>query len=296
MNQERMSTEVKFPVPWGYIAGKIYGSSEKRKILMVHGILDNAGTFDRLMEYLPQEYQYVNIDLPGHGFSSPMSTGLPLHFFDYVYSILFVLDALKWQTCTYIGHSLGAHIGIYFSILYPKRLEKIVAIDGLLPFFVSDIVSFIRGVYNTNIHVKHTERLYTKDQIIYALQFRRYETLNTKAAEALFKRAVTKVGDLYQYNRDKRLLGSVLRPFFTIEQHKDIFSKYSTKTLLIIADNSRRVFMLSKIIEAIPSIINFNDLFTIITVIGNHDVHNNYPERVAPHICKFLYDNLQSKL
>ncbi|KAF3421000.1 hypothetical protein E2986_07694 [Frieseomelitta varia] len=295
MNQKRMSTEVKFPVPWGYITGKIYGSSKKKRILMVHGILDNAGVFDRLMEYLPEEYQYVNIDLPGHGFSSPMPAGLPLHFFDYVYSILLVLTALKWQTCTYIGHSLGAHIGTYFSILYPGKLEKIVAIDGLLPFFISDTVSFIRELYNINIDVKHSERLYTKEQILYSLQFRRYETLNTEAAEAVFKRAVTKVGNLYKYNRDKRL-GLILKPYFTIEQHRNFFSKYSTKTLLIIANNSKRTSMLSKIIEALPDVIDISHLFTIITVTGNHDVHNNYPERIAPHICKFLNDNLQSKL
>ncbi|KOX77140.1 Serine hydrolase-like protein [Melipona quadrifasciata] len=295
MSRKRISTEVKFPVPWGYIAGKIYGFSEKKKILMVHGISDNAGVFDRLMEYLPEEYQYVNIDLPGHGFSSPMSAGLPLHFFDYVYSILLVLTALKWQTCTYIGHSLGAHIGTYFSILYPGRLEKIVAIDGLVPFFISDTINFIRELYSNNINVKHSERLYTKEQMIYSLQFRRYETLNKEAAEALFKRAVTKVGDLYKYNRDKRL-GLILKPYFTIDQHRDFFSKYSTKTLLIVADNSSRAFMMSKIIEALPSVININDLFTVISVRGNHDVHNNYPERIAPHICKFLHDNLQSKL
>ncbi|XP_060816560.1 serine hydrolase-like protein [Bombus pascuorum] len=295
MNQERTSIEVKFTVPWGHIAGKIYGSSKEKRVLMVHGILDNAGTFDRLIEHLPQKYQYVNIDLPGHGLSSPMPSGMPLHYFDYVYSILFVLDALKWQTCIYIGHSFGAHIATYFSILYPGRLEKIVALDGFLPFLVKDIVPYIRNVYNLNAYSKDSNILYTKDEVMYALQFKRFETLRIEAAEALFKRAVTKVGDLYKFNRDTRLR-HVIRPFFTLEQHKEIFKKYTTKTLIIIADSSVRGNILLQIVKSLPLIINRTDLFTVIQVRGNHDVHNNYPEWVAPHICKFLDDNLQSKL
>lgn len=295
MNQERTSIEVKFPVPWGYIAGKIYGSLKEKRVLMVHGILDNAGTFDRLIEHLPQKYQYVSIDLPGHGLSSPMPPEMPLHYFDYVHSILLVLDALKWQTCIYIGHSFGVHIATYFSILYPGRLEKIVALDGFLPFVVKDIVPYIQDVYNLNAYAKDSNILYTKDEVMHALQFKRFETLRTGAAEALFKRAVTKVGDLYKFNRDTRLR-HVVRPFFTLEQHKEIFKKYTTKTLIIIADSSVRVNILLQIVKTLPTIINKTELFTVIQVRGNHDVHNNYPEWVAPHICKFLDDNLQSKL
>lgn len=155
MNQmEKTSVEVKFPVPWGHIAAKIYGHAKEQKVLMVHGILDNAGTFDRLMKFLPESYQYVNIDLPGHGLSSPFPPGVPLHFFDYVYSILLVLNALEWKTCVYIGHSFGAQIGTYFSMVYPGRCEKLIALDGFLPFLVDDFIPFIQNLYNLDDYAK----------------------------------------------------------------------------------------------------------------------------------------------
>ncbi|EZA50799.1 Serine hydrolase-like protein [Ooceraea biroi] len=47
--------EVKFTVPWGHVAAKTYGPSEGKPVLMVHGRLDNAGSFTRLMKYLPLE-------------------------------------------------------------------------------------------------------------------------------------------------------------------------------------------------------------------------------------------------
>ncbi|XP_076749937.1 serine hydrolase-like protein [Xylocopa sonorina] len=288
MDQMHEFLEVKFPVPWGHIAAKIYGPQKERKVLMVHGVLDNAGTYDRLIKYLPQDYQYVCIDLPGHGFSSQFPPGLPLNFFDYVHVILLVLDALKWKTCIYIGHSLGAQLGTYFSILYPGRLEKIVAFDGFLPVVVQDIIYHIRTMYNLKLYTKESSRLYTEDEVLHALQFRRKEVLKLDAAKALFKRSVTKVNDLYKYNRDVRLK-FLVRPVFKMEQQKEIFAKYSTKTL-VFKPNRLDDYHLR-----LPDISDTN-IITVVRVNGNHDIHNNYPERVAPHVCQFLNNNLQSKL
>lgn len=288
MDQTPEFVEVKLPVPWGHIAAKIYGSQKEKKILMVHGILDNAGAFDRLVKFLPQEYDYVCIDLPGHGLSSKFPPGVPLHFFDYVYAISLTLEALKWKTCIYIGHSMGAQLGIYFSILNPGRLEKLIAIDGFLPKAVDDGISHIQQIYNLKSYAKESLKCYTEAEVLYALQFRRQEVLNLDAAKALFKRSVTKVNDLYKYNRDARLKCFV-KPTFTIDQHKAAMTKYSTKTLVIKSVRHDEFHL------RLPDISN-KDLFTIVSVKGNHDMHNNYPERVAPHICKFLNENLQSKL
>lgn len=292
--KQKESTEIKFDVPWGHIAAKIYGSISETKILMVHGIMDNAGTFDRLLELLPQQYQYVCIDLPGHGLSSSFPPGMPLNYFDYVYSISLVLNALNWKTCIYIGHSMGAQIGTYFSILYPGMLKKIIAIDGIFPSPVEDIISYIKKLYDLNSYNKDTGALYTKDDVLYALKFRRYETLKTEAAEALFKRAVTKINDLYKYNRDVRLR-LIARPIFTLEQHRDFLTKFSTPILIIVADNSRRLEQLLVLIKEMMKVTD-KSKYSVVVVRGNHDVHNNYPERVAPYICKFLNNELNSKL
>lgn len=285
---ERIAQEVKLPVPWGYIAAKIYGPPMEKKALLVHGILDNAGTFNRLMEYLPRGYQYVSIDLPGHGLSSHFPSGKPLHFFDYVYSIHLVLEALKWKTCVYIAHSFGVHIGTYFSILYPNRLQKIVGIDGFQPLCIDDVISHVKQMYDLKSYAKESTRLYTKDEALFALQFMRKQALTTKAAEALFQRAVTKVDNLYKYNRDTRLR-YMIKPPFSEEQHKQAFSKYCTKTLIITIERSDKIN--SKVLDVVDK-----DLFTVVILKGNHDIHNNNPEIVAPYICKFLDDDLRSKL
>ena len=293
---ERQVTEIKLPMPWGHIAGRVYGPANDSKILVVHGILDNAGSFHRLIELLPQNYQYVSIDLPGHGLSSPFPPAVALNFFDYVYSILLVLDALKWKTCIYLGHSFGAQLGLHFSVLYPGRLNKVILIDGLMPAAIDELVPYIQNLYDFNSYAYVSSRLYTKDEIIYALKFKRNETLTTDAAEAIFDRAVTKVGDLYKYNRDPRLRLLVC-PIFNAQQQGEYFKKLPSPVFVMVAINSS-IFntTIAGSLRTIQTHCINKDKFTVIYVKGNHDIHNNYPERVAPHVIKILNDNLPSKL
>ncbi|XP_014610188.1 PREDICTED: serine hydrolase-like protein [Polistes canadensis] len=297
MERNQQFEELKLSVPWGHIAAKVWGLSTDRRILAVHGILDNAGTFNRIIKFLPKDCYIVCIDLPGHGFSSHFDLGVPLNYFSYVLTIHHVLNALQWNTCIYMGHSFGSHIGTMFSILYPKRIEKLILLDSLMPMptLHEDLISSLQEVCDIAIKADENKipRLYTKEEVLYALKYTRFSALNAEAAEALFERGLTQINDLYKYNRDIRLKRFVV-PFFDIDQLLTCIKKISTPCLIILSSSSLDMYKWQTYI--LNQLRNYNNTSNIIYVNGNHDVHNNYPERVAPHICKFLGSNNKSKL
>jgi hypothetical protein len=58
--------EIKIKLPnGGHISGKWWGDKSTRPFLCLHGLLSNAGSFDRLIPLLPREFSYLAIDFPG---------------------------------------------------------------------------------------------------------------------------------------------------------------------------------------------------------------------------------------
>ncbi|KAG7203804.1 hypothetical protein KM043_013820 [Ampulex compressa] len=269
MSNKKQFTEIQLTVPWGHVAAKVYGSPTDIAVLMVHGILDNAGTFNNLLELLPNGYQYICIDLPGHGLSSHFPPGLPLDFFNYVYTINLVLDALNWKTCIYIDAWMP------------------------LPYNDAAMLNRLQNIYKSESLNNSSTQLYTKEEVLYALGFKRASALNSKAAEALFERAVTKVGDVYRYNRDLRMK-MFLRPLLNMDQYTKFLFNLNTPVTMITTSVRKKQYqgLISNYMESDihPKLIE------IIFVEGNHDVHNNNPERVAPHITKVLLNNIKSKI
>lgn len=288
--------ELRFPVPWGFVAAKAWGSPQNSPVLVVHGIMDNAGSFNRLIPQLPTSFYYVCIDLPGHGFSSHFLAGIPLDFFNYVLCIELVVKSLGWNEFIYLSHSLGGIIGSFYVSLYPGRVKKMITIDLGLPsdYSGNKLVSRVQDIQKNALENYHdtSMRLHSYDDVIHALKYKRMNCLNDSAAEALFERAVTKVGDKFKYNRDPRLK-ITLRPLFSLEQYLIFYSRVQVPLLFIITS----IHVNAKIpgLEEGLDILKKIKTLKFVVVEGNHDVHNNYPERVATIITDFL-NNVTSKL
>ncbi|NXG54543.1 SEHL2 protein, partial [Hemiprocne comata] len=124
-----MFSELKFPVPWGHVAAKAWGPLEGHPVLCLHGWLDNANTFDKLIPLLPRECYYVAMDFSGHGLSSHRPAGSAYHFLDYVSDVRRVAAALQWRRFTLMGHSMGKWLLSFF--LYPEMVDKLILLENL---------------------------------------------------------------------------------------------------------------------------------------------------------------------
>ncbi|KAG8436443.1 hypothetical protein GDO86_007511, partial [Hymenochirus boettgeri] len=76
--------ELRFAVPWGHLAAKAWGNCDGLPVLCLHGWLDNANSFDRLVPLLPKDHHYVALEFSGHGLSSHLPQGVRYQHIDYV--------------------------------------------------------------------------------------------------------------------------------------------------------------------------------------------------------------------
>jgi pimeloyl-ACP methyl ester carboxylesterase len=97
-------------------------------VIMLHGFLGNLAVWH--LEIAPQlrnSFRITTYDLRGHGYSQVT----PDHYTaaDMANDLKGLMDALGIEKTSLVGHSYGADICLYFSLLYPNRVEKLVALE-----------------------------------------------------------------------------------------------------------------------------------------------------------------------
>ncbi|PPU73683.1 alpha/beta hydrolase [Xanthomonas cucurbitae] len=103
-----------------------------RRVLALHGWLDNAASFVPLSAHLPApDLDLVLLDLPGHGHSAWLPVGAEYTLSSAIHTLLQVADALGWERFTLLGHSLGGGVASLMAAAAPERIEALVVIEAL---------------------------------------------------------------------------------------------------------------------------------------------------------------------
>lgn len=129
----RTGREISIPSSYGQIAGLEWGPPDGKPVLAVHGWMDNAKTFEPLVQHLPLNLHIVAIDFAGHGFTSHLGAGAHYTVLNFIADILQVADYLQWDKFSLIGHSMGAIVCLGFTAHFPERVENLVTLDILYP-------------------------------------------------------------------------------------------------------------------------------------------------------------------
>ena len=107
-----------------------FSAGEGRPILLLHGAGDSAAAWVKAAPALlaTRQYRILIPDLPGHGTSQPHSGALDIEIF---------LEGVNAVACQgmeapviLIGNSLGAWLAMVWADRNPRRVERIVAVDG----------------------------------------------------------------------------------------------------------------------------------------------------------------------
>lgn len=109
-----------------------WGNADAPLLLLVHGGKDHCRSWDWVAEALCDEFHVIAPDLRGHGDSAWSPDG------DYtmaamVYDLAQLIHQLNPPTVNIIAHSLGGSIALRYTGLYPAKVRRLVAIEGLGP-------------------------------------------------------------------------------------------------------------------------------------------------------------------
>jgi len=96
-------------------------SSEGRPIVLLHGLLDSSEGWQELCRQL--QCSYVAVDLPGFGHSDGPSHG---SIAGYAADVAEMLNALRLEQVTLVGHSLGGGIATAVAELMPSQVHSLV--------------------------------------------------------------------------------------------------------------------------------------------------------------------------
>ena len=107
-----------------------WGAGNAKKVLCLHGWLDNSNSFSYLGPHLAKhDFEVVAVDQFGHGRSDHFKQLSSYAIFSSY--CLSIQEALGWEKSHVLGHSMGANIGLLYAGSFPERIDRLALIEGI---------------------------------------------------------------------------------------------------------------------------------------------------------------------
>lgn len=286
--------DVQIPVPWGHVAGRWWGDSSVQPVIGLHGLEDNANTFATLAPLLDIP-SFLAIDMMGHGLSSHFPAVGPYHFLDFVVLLRRIADHFKWTKLSLIGHSFGSAVAYVYSALFPDDVEAYVSIDCARSMMIvqeEDLLERTRHCLDRALAVE--KRLafdppsYTYEQLRDMVHIGSSKSPSLESCDILLQRGVKKLpldDSRVFLSRDPKLRPSQC---FTFTEDFIISCASRIKCRVLNIRASGGVIHVGKREDIYLHTLDLMQQCEYHVVDGNHHLHLNNPESVAPLINKFL--------
>ncbi len=106
-----------------------WGNENKPLLLLIHGGMDHARSWDRTAEELRNDFHVIAPDLRGHGDSS-WASGSMYSVLESVLDTAVLVEKTGSPEVFIIGHSYGAFVSLLYAGFYPEHMKGLVLIEG----------------------------------------------------------------------------------------------------------------------------------------------------------------------
>lgn len=263
-----------------------WGRNDNPTIVCLHGLVNTGLSFLTLAECMESNYHIVAFDQPGHGDTPPF-----LNENQYLFSNISVwYDAifrdLITSPFTILGHSWGADIALYCSLISRELINGIILLDGGFTFPVYEVEMTL-----TKAHNLWTQ--YLDDAVYPTFQElkREYQTYTRSWNEQIEQMVLSmfKSRGPYVLIASKFTIMSIINAFFH-EPFSRTFSQISVPLLLLHATVPTQSLAREKGISHLTK--NVRDASVVPIQNAGHLLHWDDPQAVYVEIDQWLSKSL----
>lgn len=109
-----------------------WGNEDAPPLLLVHGGKDHARSWDWVARELRKDWHVIAPDLRGHG-DSAWAFGGHYTIHEFTLDLAQLVETLDLAPVAIVAHSLGGAVALNHASVYPERVARLVAIEGLGP-------------------------------------------------------------------------------------------------------------------------------------------------------------------
>ncbi|XP_011161347.1 probable serine hydrolase [Solenopsis invicta] len=285
--------EVEIPVPWGKVAGKLWGSQDKQPILAMHGWQDNAASFDNIAPLIMKHTPVLAIDLPGHGLSSWIPPGFMYDELIYLLLMKRIKNHFGWEKIKVLGHSLSAMTTYWYGACFPKELQYVIALD-VFKFVSMDPIAHITLFANAlkaffKVEKSTVQPSYKTQSEIIEKARKGFLVLDDASYKILMTRGTTRKEDgTYVINRDPRLRAAPIHSVFSQDQLEAYTNLIKCPYLIIKGDENFYAEEKENFYRALEILKAANDKVQFEAISATHHLHLTHAESTAAIIIPFL--------
>ena len=257
-----------------------------RRIIALHGWLDNAASFDFIAPHILNA-DIIALDLSGHGNSSHRSYLGAYNIWQDVIEILAVANQMQWQTFSVLGHSRGAVIAALLAGCFPERIEASVLLEWVLPEIKEELnfPSQLAQSISTSFMLHSRPRNYykSKEAAILARVNGKFP-VSMASASAFAERGIHHDGKGYYWCSDPKLLAPPeikLTPLHA----QECVAAFTHQSLVILGDKG----LLAPRLSQLPWLRDNTNL-RIETISGDHHLHMSSDIRNLSQQLKLIND------